>query len=126
MRVNLVRVIGDDSDHDVDENPIEIQCKSFADLMEKSQLPGNMILQNVSIRISGNLVTITAVNFANLVTERCTVYAMMTSPGRREFGSKFTELSSDPHEELFVWLSLARTGLLGFRQSGRAPSCLNT
>lgn len=30
------------------------------------------------------------------------VYAMITAPGQRGMGSKFTELSSDPHEELFV------------------------
>ena len=53
-----------------------------------------MILQNVSIRINGNpnLVTITADNFAELIKENCTVYAMITAPGRRNMGSKFTEL----------------------------------
>jgi hypothetical protein len=94
MRVNLVRVIGDVSDYDVDEQPIQIQCASFNDLMEKSKLPGNMIFHNVSIRIIGNpnLVTITAGNFAELIKENCTVYAMITAPGQRGMGSKFTEL----------------------------------
>ena len=117
IRVYLVRVIGDDSDRpDVDEQPIQIQCESFDDLMEKSKLSGNMILQNVCIRINGILVTISTDNFTELIKENCTVYALIRTPGRRELGSKFTELSSDPHEELFVWLSLARTGL---RHSGR-------
>ena len=120
IHVYLVRVIGDESERpDVDEQPIQIQCESFDDLMEKSKLSGSMTLQNVSIRINGNhqnLVTITADNFTELIKENCTVYAFIHTPGKADIGSKFTELSSDPHEELFVWLSLARTGL---RHSGR-------
>ena len=84
MRVSLVRDITyENSDlPGVQQTPISIECESFDDLVEKSQLP-NMRLDALCVPIKGSfestLVTITSDNYAREIKENCTVYALIYS-----------------------------------------------